>query len=119
MTTTTTTTTTTTDHRTIGDVAELVRSKNAGPFWVTLDVFCDDDASFALVAADGVVTESRIAAAYRVDADHVRIFRMPNIRVVKVSFPRRVSSGSALDHDVHAGQQHVPLQRIPLTPEVC
>ncbi|MCB0967734.1 MAG: DUF4387 domain-containing protein [Ilumatobacter sp.] len=109
--------TATDDSRTIGDVAGLVRSKNAGPFWVTLDVFCDDDASFGLVAADGVVTAARVADAYRVDPEHVRIFRMPNIRVVKVSFPRRVSSGSALDHDVHAGQQHVPLQRFPLAAE--
>jgi hypothetical protein len=99
---------------TIGDVAELVRSKNAGPFWQTLDVFCDDDESYERVAADGVLTAERIATAYRVDADLVRIFRLPDIRVVKVSFPRRISSGSARDHDVHAGQQHVPLRDLPI-----
>ena len=32
--------------RTIGDVAELVRSKNAGPFWQTLDVFLPDDDAY-------------------------------------------------------------------------
>ena len=101
---------------TIGDVAELVRSKNAGPFWQTLDVFCDDDESYRRVAADGVLTADRIGAAYRVDPAQVRIFRMPAIRVVKVSFPRRVSSGSAHDRDVHAGQQHVPLRDLPLDP---
>jgi len=103
-----------TTQTTIGDVAELVRSKNAGPFWVTLDVFCDTDEAYETVSAAGVLTPERVAAAYRVEPEHVRIFRLPNIRVVKVSFPRRVSSGSAHDHDVHAGQQHVPLRDIPI-----
>lgn len=108
--------TTNTSGPTIGDVAELVRSKNAGPFWQTLDVFCDDDESYRRIAADGVITPDRVGAAYRVVPAHVRIFRMPNIRVVKVSFPRRVSSGSASDRDVHAGQQHIPLRDLPIAP---
>ena len=99
---------------TIGDVAELVRSKNAGPFWQTLDVFCHDDESFRAVAADGVITQQRIADLYQVDPDSVKVFRMPNIRVVKISFPRRVSSGSPHDRDVHAGQQHVLLARLSI-----
>lgn len=101
---------------TIGDVAELVRSKNAGPFWQTLDIFCDDDESFASIAADGVLTPERIGDAYQVDPAHVLIFRMPNIRVVKVSFPRRFASGSVRDRDVHAGQQHIPLRDLPIAP---
>ncbi len=103
---------------TIGEVAELVRSKNAGPFWQTLDVFCDDDESFDRIAADGVLTPERVGAAYRVDPELVKIFRMPNIRVVKVSFPRRFASGSVLDRDVHAGQQHIPLRNLTVAPPV-
>lgn len=102
--------------RTIGDVAELVRSKNAGPFWQTLDVFCDDQASYERIAADGVLTPERVAAVYRVDPAHVRVFRLPAIRVVKVSFPRRVASGSVGDRDIHAGQQHVPLCGLTVDP---
>lgn len=100
--------------RTIGDVAELVRSKNAGPFWQTFDIFCADDDSYAELAAEHVITPERIAVAYRVDASVVKVFRMPNIRVIKVSVPRPVSSGSAFDRDVHAGQQHVPLLLLPV-----
>lgn len=105
----------TTAGTTIGEVADLVRSKNAGPFWQTLDVFCADDESYARIADDSVITPARIGAAYHVDPDHVRVFRMPAIRVVKVSFPRRISSGSARDHDVHAGQQHIPLRDLSIT----
>ncbi|MCP5034875.1 MAG: DUF4387 domain-containing protein, partial [Actinomycetia bacterium] len=42
--------------QTIGDIAQLVRAKNAGPFWLTLDVFCDTDDSYRLLAAEDVIT---------------------------------------------------------------
>ena len=102
--------------RTVGDVAELVRSKNAGPFWQTLDIFCDSADAYRELADESVLTADRIAALYRVDAGAVKIFRHPDLRVIKISFPRAVSSGSANDRDVHAGQQHVPLLLMPVVP---
>ena len=79
-----------TDRRTVGDVAELVRSKNAGPFWQTLDIFCDTDEDYRVLAAESVLTPARIADLYRVDARSVKVFRLPNLRVIKISFPRPV-----------------------------
>lgn len=99
--------------RTIGDVATLVRSKNAGPFWLTLDIFCASDESYTAVAAPEVVTRQRIADAYDTDAASVRIFRLPDLRVVKVSFPRPITQGAIADRDMHAGQQHIPLALLP------
>jgi hypothetical protein len=101
---------------TVGDVASLVRSKNAGPFWQTLDVFLPDDSAYEVVASAPGLTAETVAAAYRVDAEAVRIFRLPTIRVVKISFPRPTAQGGVDDRDMHAGQQHVPLARLPLTP---
>ena len=95
--------------RTLQDVAELVRAKNAGPFWITFDIFLRTDADYEQVAADGAVTQDKVAALYRVDPAGVRIYRLPLIRVVKISFPRPVVQGSLLDRDMHSGQQHVPL----------
>jgi len=102
--------------RTVGDVAELVRSKNAGPFWQTLDIFCDSDEAYHDLADESVLTPERIAGLYRIDAGSVRVFRLADLRVIKISFPRAVSSGSATDRDVHAGQQHVPLLLMPVVP---
>lgn len=99
---------------TFGDVAHLVRSKNAGPFWQTLDVFLDDDAAYEAVASAPALDPELIGAAYRVDPASVRIFRLPAIRVVKISFPRRAAQGGIADRDMHAGQQHVPLARLRL-----
>lgn len=100
--------------RTLGDVAELVRSKNAGPFWQTLDIFLSDDDSYRLVTESSAIDEATIARLYRVTADDVIIYRLPSIRVVKISFPRPTPQGGVEDRDMHAGQQHVPLAQIEL-----
>jgi hypothetical protein len=100
--------------RTLGDVAEHVRSKNAGPFWQTLDVFLPDDDTYELVASSAAIDEEAIGALYRVRAEDVRIFRLPDIRVVKISFPRPTTQGGVDDRDMHAGQQHVPLLQLVL-----
>lgn len=100
--------------RTFGDVAHLVRSKNAGPFWQTLDVFVDDDDAYEAVAQAPALDPAVIGPLYRVDPSIVRIFRLPSIRVVKISFPRRATQGGIADRDMHAGQQHVPLARLRL-----
>jgi hypothetical protein len=101
-----------TQARTIGDLAALVRSKNAGPFWLTLDIFCDTAAAYTAVAAPEVITPERVAGIYDTDANSVRIFRLPELRVVKVSFPRRTIQGAIGERDMHAGQQHIPLSRL-------
>ena len=99
---------------TVGDVAELVRSKNAGPFWQTLDIFLPDDTSYRTVAESKSITAATIARLYKVQAEHVTIYRLPSIRVVKISFPRPTAQGGVDDRDMHAGQQHVPLAELAL-----
>jgi hypothetical protein len=105
----------TSDHlRTVGDLATLVRSKNAGPFWLTLDIFCDNDTAYDTIAAADVITPRRIAAIYDSDPNSIRIFRLPQLRVVKISLPRPTIQGAIADRDMHAGQQHVPLSLLPV-----
>ena len=98
---------------TLADLAYEVRSKNAGPFWVTVELFMRDAPGYR-IAAD-LVDERVIAQLYRVDEAGVRMFRIPSLNVVKISFPRPVAQGSLRDRDVHAGQHHVPLARVPVT----
>ena len=102
--------------RTLGDVAELVRSKNAGPFWMTLDMFFATDADYEVVAAPGTIEPRNIADVYRVPPDDVRIFHLPRVRAIKISFPRPATQGSFADRDIHAGQQYIPLSQLPVQP---
>jgi hypothetical protein len=99
----------------LGTIARLIRSKNAGPFWITLDVFLGSDTDYQRVSAPAVLNEATVARLYQVPAGQIRIFRLPSLRTVKISFPRPAPQGSFTDRDMHAGQQHIPLAalRIP------
>ena len=100
---------------TLGELASQIRSKNAGPFWITLDVFFADESGYRLVTRSGALSPQAIADLYQVDPAVVKYFELPGIVAVKISFPRPVTAGSFHDRDLHAGQQHVPLAglRIP------
>jgi hypothetical protein len=98
---------------TLGDLAIEVRSKNAGPFWITLEAFMGDDTGYT--AADQLITAELIAGLYAVPTHDIQIYRIPELKVIKVSFPRPVSQASLHDRDIHSGQHHVPLARIRLT----
>lgn len=95
--------------RTLGELAQLIRSKNAGPFWLTFDVMFDDPATYREVRDQQVLSVERVAACYQQDPASVLVFAHDSALAIKVSFPRPVSSGSALDTDVFGGQQYAPL----------
>lgn len=86
----------------LGEIAVKVRSKNAGPFWVTIDVFCGDAERFARVSA--ALDTRAVAALYRQPVEALRRFDIADLAVVKFSFPRPVVQGSAADRDMHGAQ---------------
>lgn len=94
---------------TLQDLAIEVRSKNAGPFWVTMELFMADATGYAVAADPAVLDGAVIARLYGVPETGVLIFRIPALNVVKISYPRPISQGSLRDRDLHAGQHHVPL----------
>lgn len=99
---------------TLGALAHEVRSKNAGPFWITFDVVFKNSDDYDRVVESGALSPATIAQRYAIDPAVIRIFEMPSIRVVKFSFPRPCVAGSFADRDLHAGQQHVPLLSLPI-----
>ena len=99
---------------TLGALAHEVRSKNAGPFWITFDVVFKNSDDYDRVVESGALSPATIAQRYAIDPAVIRIFEMPSIRVIKFSFPRPCVAGSFEDRDLHAGQQHVPLLSLPI-----
>jgi hypothetical protein len=92
------------------DCASTVRSKNAGPFTLSIDLMFDDRTVYNLVMGSGCLTPERVAAEYGVPAGSVQICPFERIRTIKVSMPRPgSSSGAPGDCDVYGCQQHFPL----------
>jgi hypothetical protein len=95
--------------KTIADVAALVRSKNAGPFWLTFDIMMDNDADYQLVKNSKAITAELIAKIYKQKLEDVIVVEHDSARAIKVSIPRPYSNGSPEDTDIHGGQQYSPL----------
>jgi hypothetical protein len=95
---------------TLYELADVLRSKNAGPFQLTIDVFLPDDDALARAVAPGGLTTARVAALYDLSEADVRVMAVPAIRAVKITMRRPSgSSGSIGDRDVYGAQQHAPL----------
>ena len=100
--------------KTLGELAKLVRSKNAGPFWLTLDVMFDDRDAYEAVRDQHVLSVDLISRLYGQAPERVLVFAHDAALAIKVSLPRPHSSGSPLDTDVFGGQQYAPLLDLPV-----
>jgi hypothetical protein len=100
----------------ITDVAEYIRSKNAGPFRFTLDIMFRERTMYERVRVARAITPEMIAAAYGISVDQITdfVYFDPG-KAVKITFRRLISSGSPGDTDVYGAQQHAPLLGLVLS----
>ncbi len=95
------------------DLARIIRSKNAGPFIVTLDVIFDSIE--CLEEAYSSLTRRSIAEAYKLPLDSVlSIIKYEPALALKINLKRQTPSGHPGDRDVYGSQQHMPLALMEL-----
>ena len=93
----------------IRDIAKACKSKNAGPFELTLDVVFDERRMYERVRATGVLCPALFARLYGVRPEDVLFTEYPAGNAFKATIPRLVPSGDIGDTDVYGAQQHAPL----------
>jgi hypothetical protein len=94
--------------RYVKDVALVVRSKNAGPYELTLDLMFPDENTYDEVR--GSITKERIAELYKIDVSQVlSIVHFAPAHAVKITLVRPRPSGDLGETDVYGAQQHAPL----------
>ena len=86
----------------LGAMVEKVRSKNAGPFWLTIDIFCGSIELFSHVSEN--LQTAVVADLFRIKPDEVKRFDIADLCVVKFSLPRPVVQGTRQDRDMHGAQ---------------
>jgi len=97
------------------DIAKVVRSKNAGPFEITLDIIFKNREDFEAVRQSGVITRELISKLYNVPTQAIITLGFFDlVNAVKITLPRPRAQGGIGETDMHAAQQHVPLQEIPV-----
>lgn len=95
------------------DLAKVLRSKNSGPFELTLDVLFDSEENYLRVKNSGKITKQTICELYHVeekDIHHLVFF--DQALGFKITMARETSSGTVGDRDVYGAQQHAPLMKI-------
>jgi hypothetical protein len=96
------------------DIAKVIRSKNAGPTTLTLDLLFNDEAGFKAACASKSLTADAIAKLYSQPLAKVEVLPYPPALAIKIVMPRRIVSGDPGDSDVYGAQQHGPMLAVEL-----
>ena len=83
----------------LSDVTMKIRSKNAGPFWLTIDIFCENSNAFQ--TACRIASNERVAKALGTDVTELKRFEIADLNVLKFSVPRPHIQGTTRDRDMH------------------
>ncbi len=98
----------------LASVCRYIRSKNAGPFWITVDLFFADRNTFDRHAADPALTAEALAAVLGAEPATVRRFELRELAVLKFSYPRLHPQGGVIERDMHGGQYFADLLDLEL-----
>ena len=96
----------------LGSIVKNIRSKNAGPFWVTIDIFCLDAESLKVILKK--IDVDLISTIFKINKRKIKIFKIDNLNVIKISFPRTVVQGHMNDRDMHGAQYSLLLKEFLL-----
>lgn len=94
------------------EYTKILRSKNAGPLYITFDLIFHNREDMEYVAQR--LKKEVIAAAYNADADKVEIISYAVVNSIKITFPRSTISGNLDDNDIYGCQQHTSLANIEI-----
>ena len=87
-----------------------IRSKNAGPFWITIDIFCGSIDVYKDVCVN--LNNQKVADLLKVKGQDIKRFEIEKLKVIKFSFPRKIPQGHVLDRDMHGAQMAVLLSEM-------
>jgi hypothetical protein len=96
------------------DLAQICKSKNAGPFALTLDVVFADSDLFEKVRRTGILNAALFARLYQVNEADVLFTEYPAGNAFKATLPRLLPAGEVGDSDVYGAQQHAPLLAVEI-----
>jgi hypothetical protein len=94
------------------ELASVIRSKNAGPLCVTLDLFFRDVEAYQCAVQSESLQVHSIASLYGLQSAQIKRFDLPEILAMKLSMPRSVCAGHPGDGDLYGAQQHAPLMAL-------
>ncbi|KAJ5018168.1 hypothetical protein K4K57_006233 [Colletotrichum sp. SAR 10_99] len=106
--------------QTLSDISRVLRSKNAGPYEITIDAIFESKSMYEAVKGSGLLSPETVAHALNVSQDDIvwMGFFDPAM-AFKVTIPRfragkKAPAGSFMENDIHGSQQHLGLSTLRL-----
>jgi hypothetical protein len=107
------------------DIAQVIRSKNSGPYEITLDVMFATQEIYQAIKDASLLTVDAIASLYGLRPEQV-IFSgfFDQAMAFKATIPRMrngkpVAAGGFMEDDVHGSQVHPPLMALKLPDDLA
>jgi hypothetical protein len=92
------------------ETADVIRSKNSGPYELTFDIIFKESDHFNAFAAKDIMNKTVFAELYGINEnDILSILAFPPARAVKITIKRPLASGDLGEKDIYGAQQHGPL----------
>ncbi len=92
------------------DLADVIRSKNSGPYELTFDIIFKDYDMFKKVSEANIINKESFAKLYNIDVSKVMgVISFPPAKAIKITIVRPICSGDLGETDVYGAQQHAPL----------
>ena len=98
----------------VRDVCRHIRSKNAGPFWVTVDVFFNGPQDFDKYVSSPALGPESFASLYGANPELVKRVAVKSLSMVKISYPRPQPQGWMGERDMHQGQSFARLLQVEI-----
>lgn len=101
--------------RKLTEMADVIRSKNSGPYELTLDVLFKTADDFETARKYRLLSPEKICELYKIAPEKIiGIVEFPPAKAIKVTIQRPTCSGDTGETDVYGAQQHAPLLSIEL-----
>jgi len=97
------------------DLADIIRSKNSGPYELTFDIMFKNFEIFEDVVKSGQINEELVCGLFRITKDKIiNIIAFQPAKAIKITIKRPICSGDLGETDVYGAQQHAPLLNLEL-----
>ncbi|MDT2815952.1 DUF4387 domain-containing protein [Vagococcus carniphilus] len=92
------------------EYAQVIRSKNSGPFELTIDIIFKSLEDYQFFKEKELLTIEKVAELYQMKQEEIINFEyFEAARGIKITIPRPWNQGSIGESDMHGSQQYANL----------
>jgi hypothetical protein len=96
------------------DAARVIRSKNAGPTTLTVDLMFNDHSGYERALSASALKPDAVSQLYGLAPGQVEVIPYPPALAIKIVMDRKIVAGDPGDRDVYGAQQHGPMLSIEI-----